>query len=52
VKKLLPKDRDDGCEEEYQQAAYAVKTLIAPSIYAKQVEYIRAKHGKKWETGK
>jgi hypothetical protein len=52
VKKLLPKDRADGCQEEYEQAAYAVKTLIAPSIDAKQVEYIRAKHGKKWETGK
>jgi hypothetical protein len=52
VEKYLPKDRAEGCPEEFQQAAYAVKTLIAPSIDAKAVERVKEKHGKKWETGK
>jgi hypothetical protein len=52
VKGHLPKDRSDGCVDEYHQAAYAVKTLIAPSIDAKYAETLREKHGKKWETGK
>ncbi|HYV67605.1 MAG TPA: DUF4344 domain-containing metallopeptidase, partial [Myxococcales bacterium] len=33
-KKYLPKDRADGCNEEYRQVAYAVKKLIDPSVDA------------------
>ena len=31
-KKYLPKDRADGCVDEYEQAAFAFKTLIDPHI--------------------
>jgi len=48
----LPAERAEGCEEEYQQALYAVHELIAPSIDADAVERLRAKHGSRWETGR
>lgn len=32
VLKELPKERAEGCEEEYQQIAYAVRTLIRPHV--------------------
>ena len=31
-KKYLPEDRADGCEEEYEQAAFAFQKLISPHI--------------------
>ena len=31
-KGFLPKDRAEGCEDEYQQVAYAIDTLIGPFI--------------------
>jgi hypothetical protein len=29
---LLPKERADGCGDEYAQVAYAFKTLIGPNV--------------------
>jgi hypothetical protein len=48
----LPEERAEGCADEYRQAAFAMKKLIAPSVDADEVRRLRAKHGKKWETGK
>ena len=31
-KGFLPKDRAEGCEDEYQQVAYAIDTLIGPFV--------------------
>jgi hypothetical protein len=31
-RKYLPEDRADGCEEEYEQVAFAFRTLISPHI--------------------
>jgi Putative metallopeptidase len=45
----LPKERAEGCAFEYQQALFAVHTLIAPSIDAKAVEQVRARHRARWE---
>jgi len=48
----LPAERAEGCEEEYDQALYAVHELIAPAIDASAAERLRAKHGSRWETGR
>jgi hypothetical protein len=47
----LPKERAEGCADEYRQAAYAMKKLVAPSLDAAAVRSVRAKHGKRWESG-
>ncbi len=31
-KGYLPKDRSEGCEAEYQQAAFAFRTLLGPHL--------------------
>ncbi|HZX97128.1 MAG TPA: DUF4344 domain-containing metallopeptidase [Myxococcales bacterium] len=48
-KGYLPKDRAEGCPEEYHQVAYAVKTLIDPSVDAELAARIRAAHKARWE---
>lgn len=45
----LPVDRAEGCREEYQQALFAMKKLIAPSVDAGTVERLRVKHGPAWD---
>jgi Putative metallopeptidase len=39
-KKYLPEDRADGCEEEYEQAAFAFRTLIKPHIDKTQAKKV------------
>lgn len=39
-KKYLPKDRADGCVDEYEQAAFAFKTLIDPHIDKARAEKV------------
>src|SRR4051812_26621633 len=48
-KGYLPKDRAEGCPEEYHQVSYAVKTLIDPSVDAEVAARIRAAHKARWE---
>jgi len=39
-KKYLPEDRADGCEEEYEQAAFAFQKLISPHIDKERAEKV------------
>jgi hypothetical protein len=39
-KKYLPEDRADGCVDEYEQAAFAFKTLIDPHIDKTRAEKV------------
>jgi hypothetical protein len=48
-KGYLPKDRAEGCHEEFRQVAYAVKRLIDPSVDATEVARIKAAHKARWE---
>jgi len=48
-KGYLPKDRAEGCHEEYEQVAFAVRRLIGKSLEPKAVERTRAKLQKKWD---
>ena len=41
-KGYLPKDRSEGCEDEYKQVAFAFDTLIRPHIDAKLARTIYA----------
>jgi hypothetical protein len=49
-KGYLPKERAEGCTEEFQQVAYAVKKLIDPSVDARLEAKIKAAHKARWET--
>jgi hypothetical protein len=42
--KYLPEDRADGCEDEYKQVDYAMRTLFAPYIDPEQARKVRAEH--------
>ncbi|HWE22961.1 MAG TPA: hypothetical protein VG496_03375, partial [Myxococcales bacterium] len=44
-----PKDRAEGCAEEFQQVAYAVKVLIDPSVDVELARKIKAAHKARWE---
>jgi len=48
-KGYLPKDRAEDCEGEFRQVAYAVKTLIDPSVDAALAAQIKAAHKARWE---
>ncbi|HWE22339.1 MAG TPA: DUF4344 domain-containing metallopeptidase [Myxococcales bacterium] len=48
-KGYLPKDRAEGCAEEFQQVAYAVKVLIDPSVDVELARKIKAAHKARWE---
>jgi hypothetical protein len=48
-KGYLPKDRAEGCSDEYKQVAYAVKRLINPSIDAEMARSTRSAHKARWE---
>jgi len=48
-KGYLPKDRAEGCGEEFHQVAYAVKKLIDPSVDAELAARIKAAHKARWE---
>ncbi len=48
----LPKDRAEGCGEEFQQVSYAVRTLISKSVDAKAAQAARARHHSKWNAPK
>lgn len=39
-RKYLPEDRADGCEEEYEQVAFAFRTLISPHIDKAQAKKV------------
>ena len=43
-KKYLPEDRADGCEDEYKQVDYAMRTLFAPYIDPERARKVRAEH--------
>jgi len=43
----LPKDRADGCEEEFAQVGFAVRKLISPSLDPKAVEKFRKERAKR-----
>ena len=49
-KGYLPKERAEGCNEEYRQVAYAVKKLIDPSVDAELAARFKAAHKARWET--
>ncbi len=48
-KGYLPKDRAEGCGDEYKQVAYAVKRLINPSVDAQVWTSTKASHKARWE---
>src|SRR5437016_3232260 len=48
-KGYLPKERAEGCNEEYRQVAYAVKKLIDPSVDAELAARFKAAHKARWE---
>lgn len=41
-KKYLPEDRAEGCEDEYKQVNYAVRTLFAPYVDTERAQQVRA----------
>jgi putative metallopeptidase DUF4344 len=48
-KGYLPKDRAEGCSDEYKQVGFAVKTLINPSIDVEMARSVRTAHKARWE---
>lgn len=48
-KGYLPKDRAEGCHDEYEQVTFAVKKLIAKAVDAKAAKRTEAKHKAKWD---
>jgi hypothetical protein len=42
TKKYLPEDRAEGCEDEYPQVEYAIRTLFAPYVEREQAQKARA----------
>lgn len=48
-KGYLPKERAEGCVDEFRQVAYAVKKLIDPSVDAALAARIKAAHKARWE---
>jgi Putative metallopeptidase len=48
-KGYLPKDRADGCPDEFRQVAFAVKKLIDPSVDVAMAKEVRAAHKARWE---
>jgi Putative metallopeptidase len=45
----LPKERAEGCVDEFHQAYYAIQQLIAPNIDPNQLQ--RARSGRWWDRG-
>jgi hypothetical protein len=45
----LPRDRAEGCADEYAQVGYAVNQLISASLDPNAVAKTRARHKAKWE---
>ncbi len=45
----LPKDRAEGCHDEYEQVGFAVRKLIAKSLDVRAAERTRAQHKAKWD---
>ncbi len=45
AKGYLPKERAEGCEDEYKQAALAAQTLIGPHVDQKRVKKVLDKSG-------
>ncbi len=48
-KGYLPKDRAEGCHDEYEQVTFAVKKLIVRSVDAKAAKETRERHKAKWD---
>jgi hypothetical protein len=48
-KGYLPKERAEGCADEFRQVSYAVKKLIDPSVDLAEARRIRAAHKARWE---
>jgi hypothetical protein len=48
-RKLLPEDRAEGCEDEYRQVAYAIKTLMGQYVDVSARDKVLAKN---WVGGK
>ena len=48
-RKLLPKERAEGCENEYRQVAFAVQTLMGPYVDVAARDKVLAKE---WAAGK
>jgi len=49
AKGYLPKERAEGCAEEFKQVSYAVKQLIDPSVDAVVAARVNAAHKARWE---
>ena len=48
-KGYLPKDRAEGCRDEYEQVTFAVKKLILKSVDAKAAQTTVERHKAKWD---
>ncbi len=48
-KGYLPKDRAEGCHDEYEQVMFAVKRLIAKNVDVKAAKRTREIHKAKWD---
>jgi hypothetical protein len=48
-KGYLPKERAEGCPDEFRQVGYAVKKLIDPSVDVELAATIKAAHKARWE---
>ena len=48
-KKYLPESRAEGCEDEYMQVAYALRTLMRPYVDLRQRDEVLAR---RWMGGK
>ena len=48
-KGYLPKERAEGCKDEYAQVTYAFQKLISGSLDAQAVASTRARHKAKWD---
>ncbi len=51
-KGYLPKDRAEGCTDEYRQVTFAVQKLILKSIDAKAAKQTVERHKAKWDSPK
>jgi hypothetical protein len=48
-KGYLPRDRAEGCHDEYEQVTFAVQKLIMKSVDAKAAKQTKERHRAKWD---
>jgi Putative metallopeptidase len=49
--KYLPRERAEGCADEYRQVAYAVQTLLSPHVNKTRAKKVRAKQWPRSDLG-